>query len=326
MEDDDSSQADGQSHLVLDSDSCRFLLCEEVQEIVDNNSTAMDSFRKEKAELLNYIISLTNVLANQDKDNKRLEVIAQAQRDKVSELEDKQNSLRQVIMNRYAECSKKFEKIVKAIEKVDGIKKTSRRRASHTGLVYSATSSRNNVHDLGQNFISEPNIPEGRDSDSDSQEEREDVGELESHLNKNHHEAVKSSSTKRLNKVQVVIADKQADEEGRSLVERAVELKEEMRRLVDLLNAVNERINTFKMGIESKLNEPVTCKNCYKKYTMLNNPPESCRYHPGKVKYFSCKVCGGDEYYTCCRVCKTCNPGCHIGQHVPVIKYSEFKS
>ena len=181
--------------------------------------------------------------------------------------------------------------------------------------------------------MSEPNIPDANNSDSDDKDEKEDVMELESHLNKGsttfNPASIKSSSTKRLNKVQVVIAESpspEEDEQAKPLMERAFQLRDEMQRLKEQLNAVNERINTFKMGIESKLNEPVTCKNCYRKYTMLNNPPESCRYHPGKVKYFSCKVCGGDEYYTCCRVCKTCNPGCQVGQHVPVIKYSEFKS
>lgn len=332
MDDDESSQADAQSHLSLTNDSCMFLLCEEVQEIVNSNSTALELFGREKAELLNYIISLQNVLNTQEVDNRRLQVMAQAQQEKVADIKVKQSSLREVLLARYSECCKNFDKVVKEIESVEGIKKAYRRRASHTGQICSPGVSKSTLVEIGQSQGSEVQEIEGQVSDFDSNDEKESNREIEAQLNRqsiSNFETIKSSSTKRLNKVKVVIAERELDEEDqdtRPLMERAISLRDEMKKLRDLLNLVNERINAFKLGIESKLNEPVTCKNCYRKYTMLNNPAESCRYHPGKVNYFSCKVCGGDEYYTCCRVCKACNPGCQVGQHVPVIRYSEFKS
>ncbi|CAK71666.1 unnamed protein product (macronuclear) [Paramecium tetraurelia] len=44
---------------------------------------------------------------------------------------------------------------------------------------------------------------------------------------------------------------------------------------------------------------------------------ETCVFHPGKLKYFSCRTCGGDEYFTCCNQCRDCNPGCKKGLHKP---------
>lgn len=26
-------------------------------------------------------------------------------------------------------------------------------------------------------------------------------------------------------------------------------------------------------------------------------------FHPGKLRFYSCKGCGGDEYYQCCLMC-----------------------
>jgi len=42
----------------------------------------------------------------------------------------------------------------------------------------------------------------------------------------------------------------------------------------------------------------------------------SCFYHPGKVKYYSCRGCGGDEYFTCCLKCSNCSAGCKKAKHV----------
>ncbi|CAK79930.1 unnamed protein product (macronuclear) [Paramecium tetraurelia] len=43
----------------------------------------------------------------------------------------------------------------------------------------------------------------------------------------------------------------------------------------------------------------------------------SCTYHPGKLKYFSCRLCGQDEYFTCCNRCRDCLYGCTKGLHKP---------
>lgn len=36
----------------------------------------------------------------------------------------------------------------------------------------------------------------------------------------------------------------------------------------------------------------------------------TCIYHIGKLKFYSCKSCGCDEYYNCCGKCSKCSKGC----------------
>ena len=52
------------------------------------------------------------------------------------------------------------------------------------------------------------------------------------------------------------------------------------------------------------------CINCKEPYFPANNLAGSCTYHPGKLKYFSCRGCGADPFYECCIKCKTCSKGC----------------
>ena len=39
-------------------------------------------------------------------------------------------------------------------------------------------------------------------------------------------------------------------------------------------------------------------------------------YHKDKLKFYSCKDCGENEYYICCGVCGKCSRGCIITKHV----------
>lgn len=59
----------------------------------------------------------------------------------------------------------------------------------------------------------------------------------------------------------------------------------------------------------------IKCVNCREKYTLSKNFNNSCRYHPGKLKYFSCRSCGGDAFYDCCLKCKDCIKGCKVTHH-----------
>ena len=63
------------------------------------------------------------------------------------------------------------------------------------------------------------------------------------------------------------------------------------------------------------LNSEDKCINCKKSYTRNQNYTNSCNYHPGKLKYFSCRGCGGDPYYECCMKCSTCSQGCKVAHH-----------
>ncbi|CAD8156926.1 unnamed protein product [Paramecium pentaurelia] len=59
--------------------------------------------------------------------------------------------------------------------------------------------------------------------------------------------------------------------------------------------------------------------NCIRCNTILKEGynEETCIFHSGQLKYFSCKTCGGDEYFTCCNQCRDCNQGCRKGLHKP---------
>ncbi|CAG9329343.1 unnamed protein product [Blepharisma stoltei] len=60
------------------------------------------------------------------------------------------------------------------------------------------------------------------------------------------------------------------------------------------------------------------CKNCKKMFIAKQNRIGECFYHPGKLKYYSCKGCGEDAYYSCCSRCIKCSPGCRNGQHIAI--------
>ena len=58
------------------------------------------------------------------------------------------------------------------------------------------------------------------------------------------------------------------------------------------------------------------CKRCERDFLPILNDANSCKYHPGNKKYFSCKNCGKDAYYTCCNWCSECIEGCMLTFHV----------
>lgn len=65
----------------------------------------------------------------------------------------------------------------------------------------------------------------------------------------------------------------------------------------------------------NKLLEPRTCHNC----KIVHIPAAAtldCIYHPGHLKFYSCKACGKAAYYNCCNKCKECSPGCRTATHL----------
>ncbi|CAD8072768.1 unnamed protein product [Paramecium primaurelia] len=59
-----------------------------------------------------------------------------------------------------------------------------------------------------------------------------------------------------------------------------------------------------------------SCIRCSKRLQEGQNE-QTCIYHSGKLKYYSCRTCGADEYFTCCHQCRDCNSGCKVGLHKP---------
>ncbi|EAS06079.2 hypothetical protein TTHERM_00853180 (macronuclear) [Tetrahymena thermophila SB210] len=58
------------------------------------------------------------------------------------------------------------------------------------------------------------------------------------------------------------------------------------------------------------------CTNCKELFLPEQNHETACFYHPGKLKYFSCRTCGADDYYTCCLKCSRCCIGCANSAHI----------
>ena len=70
--------------------------------------------------------------------------------------------------------------------------------------------------------------------------------------------------------------------------------------------------------IEDKRNQLLSeakCVNCRERYVPARNSDRACMYHPGKLRYFSCRGCGADPYYECCIRCKDCSKGCKVSHH-----------
>lgn len=53
---------------------------------------------------------------------------------------------------------------------------------------------------------------------------------------------------------------------------------------------------------------------------MKFNFKDSCKYHEGKLKFYSCLSCGADQYYDCCNKCIKCEIGCKKSPHMRVEK------
>lgn len=70
---------------------------------------------------------------------------------------------------------------------------------------------------------------------------------------------------------------------------------------------------------ERENNKMKFCTHCHQNYHTKTNEEENCIYHPGVLKYYSCRKCGGDEYYTCCMKCNKCSTGCKKSKHISEI-------
>jgi hypothetical protein len=90
------------------------------------------------------------------------------------------------------------------------------------------------------------------------------------------------------------------------------ELIEENRRLEKVNTNLKDKLQIH----ENEINKVKVCVHCNKNFISKDNDEKSCCYHPGKLKYYSCRGCGGDEYYTCCKKCSKCSTGCKWSKHL----------
>ena len=83
-------------------------------------------------------------------------------------------------------------------------------------------------------------------------------------------------------------------------------------RLIEENSALRSKLEKLSLQDDTE----AVCKNCKKTFLLNSNKEGSCTYHPGRMKYYSCKGCGDDVYYTCCNRCTNCLKGCRTGKHV----------
>lgn len=66
------------------------------------------------------------------------------------------------------------------------------------------------------------------------------------------------------------------------------------------LEAENQRLFEAKTQEEYKEKK---CMQCKSKFLPFENESLGCVFHKGKMKFYSCKGCGADEYFDCCNKC-----------------------
>lgn len=82
-----------------------------------------------------------------------------------------------------------------------------------------------------------------------------------------------------------------------------------------LLETREELLNKKVVEMNNKIHAELKCVNCGKSYVLTHNLEENCVFHPGSLRYFSCRGCGADAYYNCCTKCINCSPGCKVTTH-----------
>ena len=82
-----------------------------------------------------------------------------------------------------------------------------------------------------------------------------------------------------------------------------------------ILETKQELLNKKIINKTKELATEIKCVKCKDYYFPLKNFNTACAYHPGNLRYFSCKGCGGDAFYDCCLICKDCSKGCKITFH-----------
>ena len=81
------------------------------------------------------------------------------------------------------------------------------------------------------------------------------------------------------------------------------------------LNTKEELLTKKLYELNLKFVSEISCVRCREIYIPSQNHNEACKFHPGNVRYFSCRGCGADAYFECCNRCKNCLAGCKTSHH-----------
>ena len=94
-----------------------------------------------------------------------------------------------------------------------------------------------------------------------------------------------------------------------SLINEISQVETENKTLCEKVTCIEEELCAVKL-----------CIHCNSEFTKKINREDSCIYHPGKIKYYSCRSCGKDEYHVCCNKCSKCSKGCKRAKHVTEVR------
>jgi len=142
--------------------------------------------------------------------------------------------------------------------------------------------------------------------------ERADL--IESALDKAKSDPNKKAISTRENLLQLA----ESDQSGViDLVEELLKEISELQRSSSEVSRQNKQLLDELSSYQSLEAQKTKCKNCKKYYIPLLNKEGECKFHPGKLKFYSCRKCGGDAYFVCCRKCSSCSEGCRVSFHVP---------
>jgi predicted nucleic acid-binding Zn-ribbon protein len=250
----------------------------------------LESFGKKKNDLLNDIIQLTNILNGQEAELDSVYDSSARLDGAINRSKKRMEDTYKKVSSTYSQLLSNFAKITKSLENEGALRKSSKKRTSVLGDVDPKAFMRR-----GDRLKTEVPTANNFDNDLGEGEEGEAIDRPES-----------------LEPLTSCLLSMQ-------------KLQQDMTSLKRLVKLANENINKYVSSLESELQQVFTCKNCFQKYTQLTNGKNSCSYHPGKSKYYYCKSCDSDEYFSCCHSCVRCKPACKVGQHMPILMYRTIK-
>jgi vacuolar-type H+-ATPase subunit I/STV1 len=104
-------------------------------------------------------------------------------------------------------------------------------------------------------------------------------------------------------------------EKGMNYLEELLNYYEKLETYSIILTTQDDLLRKKINDKRNQLYSELKCVNCRERYVPARNSDKACAYHPGKLRYFSCRGCGADAYYDCCIRCKDCSKGCKVSHH-----------
>ena len=308
--------------MILDEEgSMHYMVKEEVEGIIHANNQNLTRLRLSHLENFNEKITATNIVSKQCNEIEQLTEEVERKSTRIGIMTAKLAERSGLSYRTKDVMNEKMYPLLKDLEKFKEIrakkkevtKNVMKRRGSLTNSPYKGGTKRSSflrpfLTTLNKTMYNEVARPDHFDSD----EEEQQTSEM----------SEPDSSTLKVKLSFESMTEPQLIEFLASLKDRTTKIKSEMKQLKGEYANANSNLHIFLKQAESKLKEVFTCRNCFQKFTYQSNNEKNCCSHSGRIQFFSCTECGGDEYYSCCNMCSECNRGCKTAYHVPYTPYS----